>query len=362
MVPTRRYTQYFNATQYWTVQTSVLNAGVQAQLNDVSYRIEDANSLTLQARAEMAALKGDPRLEDATKALDLATTALIQGLGKQDSRFRQEIGELYALVVGLSQQVAETQQRQRTLAQDVTQEAERSALQGFVTHAAAAGRLEAKADATQQAVDVVRNDLANITTDEVPEGTALYFTNGRADARIAAAVGSSVQAYDADLSAIGALTPSDDDFLQRKSGVWTNRTVAQVKTDLGLGTAPLTFDLASGSALALTSGTAADLGYIDLPDGTWLVQGSLAFIPAGGTTMSVIRAWVTTTAATQPVVASGFASLSATIPAGFGQTMPTGGAVITASGGTGRVYLGTRCSFSGGTLSVWGHMNAVRTT
>lgn len=37
-----------------------------------------------------------------------------------------------------------------------------------------------------------------------------------------------------DLTAIKALSPSNDDILQRKAGAWTNRTVAQVKTDLGL--------------------------------------------------------------------------------------------------------------------------------
>jgi uncharacterized protein (DUF2147 family) len=37
-----------------------------------------------------------------------------------------------------------------------------------------------------------------------------------------------------DLQTIAGLTPSNDDFLQRKAGAWTNRTVAQVKTDLGL--------------------------------------------------------------------------------------------------------------------------------
>lgn len=30
------------------------------------------------------------------------------------------------------------------------------------------------------------------------------------------------------------LTPSDDDFLQRKAGAWANRTLTQVKTDLGI--------------------------------------------------------------------------------------------------------------------------------
>lgn len=42
------------------------------------------------------------------------------------------------------------------------------------------------------------------------------------------------QPIDADLTAIAALSPSNDDIIQRKSGAWTNRTPAQVKTDLAL--------------------------------------------------------------------------------------------------------------------------------
>lgn len=45
-------------------------------------------------------------------------------------------------------------------------------------------------------------------------------------------VGTDVQAYDADLAAVAALTPSNDDIIQRKSGAWTNRTMAQLKADL----------------------------------------------------------------------------------------------------------------------------------
>lgn len=37
---------------------------------------------------------------------------------------------------------------------------------------------------------------------------------------------------DGDLTAIAALTPDDDDFIQRKDGAWTNRSAAQVKADL----------------------------------------------------------------------------------------------------------------------------------
>ena len=42
------------------------------------------------------------------------------------------------------------------------------------------------------------------------------------------------QALDSDLTAIAAIAPSNDDVIQRKSGAWTNRTMAQVKTDLAL--------------------------------------------------------------------------------------------------------------------------------
>lgn len=42
------------------------------------------------------------------------------------------------------------------------------------------------------------------------------------------------QATDTDLTDISALTPTNDDIMQRKGGAWTNRTVAQVKSDLAL--------------------------------------------------------------------------------------------------------------------------------
>jgi len=166
-----------------------------------------------------------------------------------------------------------------------------------------------------------------------------------------------------DLAVIEALTPSDDDFLQRKSGAWANRTIAQVKTDLGLGTAPLSVDIPSGSAVSLTSGTSVDLGYIDLPTGTWLVQGNVVYAPAAGTTMSALRGWISTTSATQPTTANGgaYCALAVTIPTGFGQALPTGAQIVTAAGTT-RIYLSTRCSFSGGTMTAYGHMHAVRIT
>jgi hypothetical protein len=55
------------------------------------------------------------------------------------------------------------------------------------------------------------------------------------------------QDLDTDLTAIAALAPSNDDLVQRKGGVWTNRTVAQLLVDLGI--AGLTASLASKQPL-----------------------------------------------------------------------------------------------------------------
>lgn len=60
------------------------------------------------------------------------------------------------------------------------------------------------------------------------------------------------QPLDSDLTAIAALTPTNDDIIQRKAGAWTNRTIAQVKTDFGL-------------AAIATSGSASDLGAGTVP-------------------------------------------------------------------------------------------------
>jgi hypothetical protein len=61
------------------------------------------------------------------------------------------------------------------------------------------------------------------------------------------------QSLDSDLTAIAGLSPLNDDVLQRKAGAWTNRTIAQLKTDFGLAT-------------IATSGSASDLGAGTVPD------------------------------------------------------------------------------------------------
>lgn len=87
--------------------------------------------------------------------------------------------------------------------------------------------------------EVVKGDDTRLTDARSPTThthTASQVTdfNSAADGRIAAALGVSVQAFDADLGVIAGLTPSNDDILQRKGGNWINRTPAQFKADLAL--------------------------------------------------------------------------------------------------------------------------------
>jgi hypothetical protein len=48
-------------------------------------------------------------------------------------------------------------------------------------------------------------------------------------------IGTDVEAHNADLTTIAGLSPSNDDILQRKSGAWANRTLAQFTADLAVG-------------------------------------------------------------------------------------------------------------------------------
>ena len=98
------------------------------------------------------------------------------------------------------------------------------------------------------------------------------------DAEVAAAY----QPLDADLTTIAGLAPSNDDLVQRKAGAWTNRTPAQVKTDLalvkgdvGLGNVDNTSD--ANKPVSTAQQTALDLkanaanptftGTVTVPDG-----------------------------------------------------------------------------------------------
>jgi hypothetical protein len=73
-------------------------------------------------------------------------------------------------------------------------------------------------------------------------------------------IGTDVQAYDADLDTIAGLTATTDNFIQAKAGAWASRTVAQVKTDLGVGAAAFYVTIPIGDYVGMTSPTVAAQG------------------------------------------------------------------------------------------------------
>lgn len=94
------------------------------------------------------------------------------------------------------------------------------------------------------------------------------------------AIGSDVQAYDADLDTIASLTATTDNFIQSKSGAWASRTPTQVTADLDA----MVGDSGSGGTKGLVpapaSGDAAAGKYLKA-DGTWTA-------PAGGSSIATI--------------------------------------------------------------------------
>lgn len=71
-----------------------------------------------------------------------------------------------------------------------------------------------------------------------------------------ATAASTYQPLNSHLTTISGLTPANDDFFQYKSGAWSNRTIAQVKSDLGvISSAITTLNSLTNSTQTLATGT-----------------------------------------------------------------------------------------------------------
>lgn len=151
------------------------------------------------------------------------------------------------------------------------------------------------------------------------------------------------------------------------SSITTNTfNVATTIVNAIAGTAINTSGTQAGTQTAfacapLASGVPINVNGLSLTAGDWLVWGTVSFSLAGGTTISVIEGWVSTTSVTAPTFPNSGAitCLTATLSAGGVQSIPTGMLRLPISSTT-VIYLGAAALFGVSVMNAYGFMQAVR--
>ena len=99
------------------------------------------------------------------------------------------------------------------------------------------------------------NQTLGIWLQDVTGGAGVTSVNGGTGDVTITTTSIGAQPVDSDLTVIAALDPTDGSLLARQGGVWTGRTTAQVKTDMGLGNV----DNTSDANKPISNATAASL-------------------------------------------------------------------------------------------------------
>lgn len=119
--------------------------------------------------------------------------------------------------------------------------------------------------------------------------------------------------------------------------------------------------VAIGSAISLTTATAANITSINLSAGDWEVSGNIGFIGAAGCIPTQLTASVSATTATQATSPNGggFVQLAATLGTAATNVMAFAPTTINISTGATYYLVGT-ATFTGGTLTAYGSIKARR--
>lgn len=156
------------------------------------------------------------------------------------------------------------------------------------------------------------------TTGAITLGGTLALANGGTGATTAAnartnlglAIGTDVQAYDADLAAIAALSPTADNFIVGNGTTWILETPAQARTSLGATTV-------GGNMFTLTNPGAITFPRFNA-DNTVSALDAATFRTAIGAGTG--NGTVTSVTGTSPVASSGGATPAISLASGYGDT------------------------------------------
>ena len=118
--------------------------------------------------------------------------------------------------------------------------------------------------------------------------------------------------------------------------------------------------VAQASAVALTTATTANVTSITLPAGDWNIFGTVGFIPAASTSITVLGAGSSQTSATLDALGTAFGfTQAAVVPTAVPQlfSIPMDRVVLTQ---TTTIYLVARATFTVSTLGAFGVLSARR--
>ena len=132
---------------------------------------------------------------------------------------------------------------------------------------------------------------------------------GTARTNLGLAIGTNVQAYDADLTALGGLAKTDGNFIVGNGSTWVAESGATVRTSLGLGSLATLSTINngnwSGTDLAVANGGTGASSFT--ANNVLLGNGTSAFqVVAPGTSGNILTSNGTTWTSTAPAASGGF--------------------------------------------------------
>ena len=122
----------------------------------------------------------------------------------------------------------------------------------------------------------------------------------------------------------------------------------------------VTSSVASGSAVALTTATTANVTSITLTPGTWDISGVVGLLPAATTSITVRQGGANTTSATLGALGTKYVVTSAAVvPTAVGQEQPIPSHRVTVTVNT-TLYLVAQATFTVSTMGAYGIISARR--
>lgn len=179
---------------------------------------------------------------------------------------------------------------------------------------AAAGANEYEINEAGTSKKVTGNQISAFVKADLLDDTTVNFTgtlqNGGSNVVVDSDIGSTVQGYDADLTAIGALAKTDGNIIVGNGTTWVAESGATARTSLGLGSLATqnsnSVSITGGSVTGITDLTVADGGTgassitansVILGNGTSALSGNLV---APGTSGNILTSNGTTWTSTAP--------------------------------------------------------------